>query len=245
MVDLKNEPTATPKKSRGISMTAVKNWLMPDKKIPSDTPKFQKMPDNFLRSLRRRSLRIKRTKSLVLPEKENPGLQGYTLRERIKDRYDEKLLVFIVGYQFSASPVSVTTFAKFDFVIARSERTKNAKKTVLGNAYLSVASCPMRDEFSFVFEVRLRNGDGSCSSHDDTASDLLSQLVSLARNYETERFRSSINVQQRMFDVKNINFYSKSDIGLVKVFDVRLEQRFSNFLNGNHFDLFVVRTKGL
>lgn len=73
MVDLKNEPATAPKKSRGISITAVKNWLMPDKKIAMDTPKFQKMPENFLRSLRRRSLRIKRTKSLVLPEKRKSG----------------------------------------------------------------------------------------------------------------------------------------------------------------------------
>lgn len=73
MVDLKNEPVPAPKKSRGISITTVKNWLMPDKKISVETPKFQKMPENFLRSLRRRSLRIKRTKSLVLPEKRKSG----------------------------------------------------------------------------------------------------------------------------------------------------------------------------
>lgn len=72
MVDLKGDPTATPKKSKhGLSMTAVKNWLLPEKKAP-ETPR-QRMPESFLRSIRRRSLRVKRTKSLVLTEKRKSG----------------------------------------------------------------------------------------------------------------------------------------------------------------------------
>lgn len=50
-------------------MLAVKNFFMPERKAP-DTPRFSRMPETFLRSIRRRSLRIKRTKSLIVPEHE-------------------------------------------------------------------------------------------------------------------------------------------------------------------------------
>ncbi|XP_063699798.1 centaurin-gamma-1A isoform X2 [Culicoides brevitarsis] len=48
-------------------MLAVKNFFLPERKAP-DTPRFSRMPETFLRSIRRRSLRIKRTKSLIVPE---------------------------------------------------------------------------------------------------------------------------------------------------------------------------------
>lgn len=75
MVDLKNEPAATPKKSKHqlLSMTTVKSWFMSEKKHHADTPFRQRMPESFLRSIRRRSLRVKRAKSLVLPEKRKSG----------------------------------------------------------------------------------------------------------------------------------------------------------------------------
>lgn len=45
-------------------MLAVKNFFMTDKRV--DTPRFSRMPEALMRSIRRRSLRVKRTKSLVL-----------------------------------------------------------------------------------------------------------------------------------------------------------------------------------
>lgn len=54
-----------------VKMLAVRNWLMPERKAP-DTPKMR-MPEQLLRSFRRRSLRVKRTKSLVLQEKRKSG----------------------------------------------------------------------------------------------------------------------------------------------------------------------------
>lgn len=73
MVDLKGEPIPTPKKTKHVlSMSTVKNWFVPDKK-QQEPANFRKMPESFLRSLRRRSLRVKRTKSLVLPEKRKSG----------------------------------------------------------------------------------------------------------------------------------------------------------------------------
>lgn len=53
-------------------MLAVRNWLMPERKAP-ETPIKMRMPEQLLRSFRRRSLRVKRTKSLVLQEKRKSG----------------------------------------------------------------------------------------------------------------------------------------------------------------------------
>lgn len=50
-------------------MLAMKNFFMPERKTV-DTVKFSRMPEAFLRSIRRRSLRVKRTKSLVVVERE-------------------------------------------------------------------------------------------------------------------------------------------------------------------------------
>lgn len=47
------------RKSR--AMNTVKNWLMPEKHV-----RFQKLPETLLRSIRRRSVRVKRTKSLMI-----------------------------------------------------------------------------------------------------------------------------------------------------------------------------------
>lgn len=50
-----------------MTMLAVKNFFLPERKEPT---RFSRMPESFLRSIRRRSLRVKRTKSLVVPERE-------------------------------------------------------------------------------------------------------------------------------------------------------------------------------
>lgn len=43
------------------AMNTVKNWLMPER-----NSKFQKLPESLMRSIRRRSVRVKRTKSLLM-----------------------------------------------------------------------------------------------------------------------------------------------------------------------------------
>lgn len=55
-------------------MLAVKNFFLPgDRKSVQEPPRFSRMPETLMRSLRRRSLRVKRTKSLVLHEKRKSG----------------------------------------------------------------------------------------------------------------------------------------------------------------------------
>lgn len=56
-------------------MLAMKNFFLPERKAP-DTPKFSRMPEAFIRSIRRRSLRIKRTKSLIVPDEREKRKSG-------------------------------------------------------------------------------------------------------------------------------------------------------------------------
>ncbi|KAI8423963.1 hypothetical protein MSG28_002632 [Choristoneura fumiferana] len=52
---------------------------MPEKRV--DSPRFSRMPEALMRSIRRRSLRVKRTKSLVLVnEKRKSGLMADGVR---------------------------------------------------------------------------------------------------------------------------------------------------------------------
>lgn len=85
-------------------MLAVKNFFLPERTKAPDTPqRFSRMPEAFLRSIRRRSLRVKRAKSLVVPDREkrksgevaccadkhreiNLNLSVYTIYREIKQR---------------------------------------------------------------------------------------------------------------------------------------------------------------
>lgn len=56
---------------QSINMLAVKNFFLPERTKAPETPqRFSRMPEAFLRSIRRRSLRVKRAKSLVVPDRE-------------------------------------------------------------------------------------------------------------------------------------------------------------------------------
>lgn len=58
----------------GFRLFAVRSWFLPERKAPEPpTPRNIRMPESFLRSIKRRSLRVKRAKSLVLPEKRKSG----------------------------------------------------------------------------------------------------------------------------------------------------------------------------
>ncbi|KAF2905827.1 hypothetical protein ILUMI_00350, partial [Ignelater luminosus] len=129
MVDLKGDPTATPKKSKhGLSMTAVKNWLLPEKKA-QETPR-QRMPESFLRSIRRRSLRVKRTKSLVLTEKRKSdsfvNSQEWTLSRSVPD-----LRLGIVGSLSSGKSALVHRYLTGSYMQEESPEGGRFKKEIL------------------------------------------------------------------------------------------------------------------
>ncbi|XP_031334081.1 arf-GAP with GTPase, ANK repeat and PH domain-containing protein 3-like [Photinus pyralis] len=129
MVDLKSDPVATPKKSKhGLSMTAVKNWLLPEKKI-AENPR-QRMPESFLRSIRRRSLRVKRTKSLVLNEKRKSdsfvNSQEWTLSRSVPD-----LRLGIVGSLSSGKSALVHRYLTGSYMQEESPEGGRFKKEIL------------------------------------------------------------------------------------------------------------------
>ncbi|PZC79928.1 hypothetical protein B5X24_HaOG215610 [Helicoverpa armigera] len=66
-----------------MTMLAVKNFFMPEKRV--DSPRFSRMPEALMRSIRRRSLRVKRTKSLVLVNEK---------RKSVIRRFKEKIIDF-------------------------------------------------------------------------------------------------------------------------------------------------------
>ena len=49
-----------------MTMLAVKNFFLPESRKQLEHQKFARMPEAFLRSIRRRSLRIKRSKPVVV-----------------------------------------------------------------------------------------------------------------------------------------------------------------------------------
>ncbi|KAK4882078.1 hypothetical protein RN001_005397 [Aquatica leii] len=129
MVDLKGDPTATPKKTKhGFTMTAVKNWLLPEKKVP-ENPR-QRMPESFLRSIRRRSLRVKRTKSLVLNEKRKSdsfvNSQEWTLSRSVPD-----LRLGIVGSLSSGKSALVHRYLTGSYMQEESPEGGRFKKEIL------------------------------------------------------------------------------------------------------------------
>uniref|UniRef100_A0A182QR88 Uncharacterized protein n=1 Tax=Anopheles farauti TaxID=69004 RepID=A0A182QR88_9DIPT len=64
-----------------MTMLAVKNFFLPERKAPPETPKFSRMPEAFLRSIRRRSLRIKRPKTVIV-EREKRKSDGMHMFRR-------------------------------------------------------------------------------------------------------------------------------------------------------------------
>ncbi|XP_018331989.1 centaurin-gamma-1A isoform X2 [Agrilus planipennis] len=133
MVDLKSEVTPTPKKSKhGISMTTVKNWLLPNferNKPPPDTPR-PRMHESLMRSIRRKSLRVKRTKSLVLPEKRKSdsfvNSQEWTLSRSVPD-----LRLGIVGSLSSGKSALVHRYLTGSYMQEESPEGGRFKKEIL------------------------------------------------------------------------------------------------------------------
>lgn len=73
-----------------MTMLAVKNFFLPERKdTSSSAARFSRMPETFLRSIRRRSLRVKRTKSLVVPEREKR-------KSGIFDAYLENYIIYLL-----------------------------------------------------------------------------------------------------------------------------------------------------
>ncbi|CAG9864076.1 unnamed protein product [Phyllotreta striolata] len=123
MVDLKNEPDSGAKKSRGISVTMVKNWLSLSEKRREP---FQKMPDTLLRSLKRRSLRMKRSKSFMLKPDSFVNSQEWTLSRSVPD-----LRLGIVGSLSSGKSALVHRYLTGSYMQEESPEGGRFKKEIV------------------------------------------------------------------------------------------------------------------
>nr|CAH7721960.1 unnamed protein product [Callosobruchus chinensis] len=137
MVDLKNSDLATSaasKKSRGLTaMTAVKNWLTMSEKRHHHHHHHQgpnKVPESFLRSIRRRSLRVRRTKSFVVSEKRKSdsfvNSQEWTVSRSVPD-----LRLGIVGSLSSGKSALVHRYLTGSYMQEESPEGGRFKKEVL------------------------------------------------------------------------------------------------------------------
>nr|CAI5834986.1 unnamed protein product [Callosobruchus analis] len=135
MVDLKNSDlaTAAAKKSRGLTaMTAVKNWLTMSEKRHHHHHHSgpNKVPESFLRSIRRRSLRVRRTKSFVVSEKRKSdsfvNSQEWTVSRSVPD-----LRLGIVGSLSSGKSALVHRYLTGSYMQEESPEGGRFKKEVL------------------------------------------------------------------------------------------------------------------
>ncbi|XP_034472485.1 centaurin-gamma-1A isoform X2 [Drosophila innubila] len=127
-------------------MLAVKNFFLPERTKAPETPqRFSRMPEAFLRSIRRRSLRVKRAKSLVVPDREKRksdsfvNSQEWTISRSVPD-----LRLGIVGSLNSGKSALVHRYLTGSYMQEESPEGGRFKKEVFidGQSYLLL----IRDE---------------------------------------------------------------------------------------------------
>nr|XP_016938325.1 centaurin-gamma-1A isoform X2 [Drosophila suzukii] len=128
-------------------MLAVKNFFLPERAKAPETPqRFSRMPEAFLRSIRRRSLRVKRAKSLVVPDRSEKrksdsfvNSQEWTISRSVPD-----LRLGIVGSLNSGKSALVHRYLTGSYMQEESPEGGRFKKEVFidGQSYLLL----IRDE---------------------------------------------------------------------------------------------------
>ncbi|XP_037868767.1 centaurin-gamma-1A isoform X3 [Bombyx mori] len=123
-------------------MLAVKNFFMPDKRV--DSPRFSRMPEALMRSIRRRSLRVKRTKSLVLVNEKRKSDSFVNSQEWTAARGVTELRVGVLGSPDSGKSALVHRYLTGAYMQEESPEGGRFKKEVIidGHSYLLL----IRDE---------------------------------------------------------------------------------------------------
>ncbi|CAG9795384.1 unnamed protein product [Diatraea saccharalis] len=123
-------------------MLAVKNFFMPEKRV--DSPRFSRMPEALLRSIRRRSLRVKRTKSLVLVNEKRKSDSFVNSQEWTASRGVTELRVGVLGSPDSGKSALVHRYLTGAYMQEESPEGGRFKKEVIidGHSYLLL----IRDE---------------------------------------------------------------------------------------------------
>ncbi|XP_032512601.1 centaurin-gamma-1A isoform X2 [Danaus plexippus] len=123
-------------------MLAVKNFFMPEKRV--DSPRFSRMPEALMRSIRRRSLRVKRTKSLVLVNEKRKSDSFVNSQEWTSSRGVTELRVGVLGSPDSGKSALVHRYLTGAYMQEESPEGGRFKKEVIidGHSYLLL----IRDE---------------------------------------------------------------------------------------------------
>ncbi|XP_045534934.1 centaurin-gamma-1A isoform X1 [Papilio machaon] len=123
-------------------MLAVKNFFMPEKRV--DSPRFSRMPEALMRSIRRRSLRVKRTKSLVLVNEKRKSDSFVNSQEWTASRGVTELRVGVLGSPDSGKSALVHRYLTGAYMQEESPEGGRFKKEVIidGHSYLLL----IRDE---------------------------------------------------------------------------------------------------
>ncbi|CAK1545998.1 unnamed protein product [Leptosia nina] len=123
-------------------MLAVKNFFMPEKRV--DSPRFSRMPEALMRSIRRRSLRVKRTKSLVLVNEKRKSDSFVNSQEWTSARGVTELRVGVLGSPDSGKSALVHRYLTGAYMQEESPEGGRFKKEVIidGHSYLLL----IRDE---------------------------------------------------------------------------------------------------
>ncbi|KAG7307998.1 hypothetical protein JYU34_006627 [Plutella xylostella] len=125
-----------------MTMLAVKNFFMPEKRV--DSPRFSRMPEALMRSIRRRSLRVKRTKSLVLVSEKRKSDSFVNSQEWTASRGVTELRVGVLGSPDSGKSALVHRYLTGAYMQEESPEGGRFKKEVIidGHSYLLL----IRDE---------------------------------------------------------------------------------------------------
>ncbi|VVC98432.1 unnamed protein product [Leptidea sinapis] len=123
-------------------MLAVKNFFMPEKRV--DSPRFSRMPEALMRSIRRRSLRVKRTKSLVLVNEKRKSDSFVNSQEWTASRGVTEIRIGVLGSPDSGKSALVHRYLTGSYMQEESPEGGRFKKEVIidGHSYLLL----IRDE---------------------------------------------------------------------------------------------------
>ncbi|XP_053672946.1 centaurin-gamma-1A [Anopheles nili] len=111
-------------------MLAVKNFFLPERKAPPETPKFSRMPEAFLRSIRRRSLRIKRPKTVIVEREKRKSDSFVNSQEWTISRSVPDIRLGIVGSLSSGKSALVHRYLTGTYMQEESPEGGRFKKEI-------------------------------------------------------------------------------------------------------------------
>nr|XP_019539888.2 centaurin-gamma-1A isoform X1 [Aedes albopictus] len=113
-----------------MTMLAVKNFFLPERKAPPEAAKFSRMPEAFLRSIRRRSLRIKRPKTVLVEREKRKSDSFVNSQEWTISRSVPDIRLGIVGSLSSGKSALVHRYLTGSYMQEESPEGGRFKKEI-------------------------------------------------------------------------------------------------------------------